>query len=134
MVQPVVIPDPAISTFGFVLSWQSLEGHPNWIPTNLADFPTVAGDVSNVNPSGTPQAFALSLADLTRLSTPEGPFPNLRERRGVPTSWWWTRTPGNSVASYIVRPNGGIYLHTMTSDYGETGANGGVRPAIIVHQ
>ena len=134
MVQPVVIPDPAISTFGFVLSWQSMGGYPRWIPTNLADFPTVAGDVTTVNPSGTPQAFALSLADVTRLSTPEGPFTDLRARRGVPATWWWTRTPADSLASHIVHTHGEFFSHFMASDLAASGYNGGVRPAIIVHQ
>ncbi|XHB96004.1 hypothetical protein AAFF39_04870 [Lactococcus garvieae] len=38
----------------------------------LGQLPAAAGDETSVNPSGNPQAFALSLADVVRLSTPEG--------------------------------------------------------------
>jgi len=59
MVQPVVIPDPAPDVTYASITW--LDGILHWLPANLASFPAVAGDVTTVNPSGTPQAFALSL-------------------------------------------------------------------------
>ena len=87
MVQPVAIPTPVPAVQQASITWSSevpedgleIEEVNNWwLPSNLADFPAVAGDVTTVNPSGTPQAFALSLADVVRLTTPEGPFTNLR--------------------------------------------------------
>lgn len=45
--------------------------------------------------SGTPQAFALSLADVIHFSTGTGPFPNYAQRVGARNSWWWLRTSAN---------------------------------------
>ena len=105
----------------------------------MASFPAAA-DVTTVNPSGTPQAFALSLADVVRLSTPEGPFPNTRERvaGGLRSDssgygrWWWFRTSTDGIPhNYIVRPSGYIFLHASVMPPSD---NGGARPAIIIHQ
>ena len=76
MVQPVDIPAPAPAVDDALITFIGAAGTDRWIPDNLTDFPAAAGDVTSVNPSGTPQAFSLSLADVTRFSTPEGPFPN----------------------------------------------------------
>lgn len=92
MVQPVAILVPAPGVADESITW--IDEVTRWLPTNLSAFPAVAGDVTSVNPSGTPQAFALSLADVVRLSTPEGGFPNPVARRGARSSWWWLRTPG----------------------------------------
>ncbi|MHC0418365.1 hypothetical protein, partial [Lactococcus garvieae] len=139
MVQPVVIPDPVPSVADTSLNWIGQGGVDRWIPTNLASFPAAA-DVTTVNPSGTPQAFALSLADVVRLSTPEGPFPNTRERvaGGLRSDssgygrWWWFRTSTDGIPhNYIVRPSGYIFLHASVMPPSD---NGGARPAIIIHQ
>lgn len=82
IVQPVSIPTnvPSI-TEAQAAPWIG-EGE-RWLPGGLVNFPATAGDETGVNPSGTPQAFALSLADVVRLSTPEGPFPNHPRRVGA---------------------------------------------------
>jgi hypothetical protein len=103
-----------------------------WLPTNLSAFPAVAGDVTSVNPSGTPQAFALSLADVVRLSM-EGGFPTPVSRRGARSSWWWLRTHAGSptAANWGVAqapPPGRLHaLNPYTNDLG------GVRPALIIN-
>lgn len=99
MVQPVSIPFPAPGVAASLINLVAGGGTNYWLPTNLADFPAVAGDLTAVNPSGTPQAFALSLADVVRLSTPEGPFPNGRARMGGRNSHWRTRTPTQGSAT-----------------------------------
>lgn len=107
----------------------------------MASFPAAAGDVTTLNPSGTPQAFALSLADVTRLSGEGLAFPNFRERAagGVRESsgghnfWWWLRTPSQTsgiTSNFIVRPAGYLIPHVVTMPPSN---NGGARPAIIVH-
>jgi hypothetical protein len=108
-----------------------------WLPTNLADFPEVAADVTAINSNGTPQAFALSLADVARLSTPAGPFPNGRARIGGHHTTWMTRTPtlpgessNQSIWSVVRFHNGGLNGHRQV---GFSDNGGGVRPAIIVH-
>ncbi|QSQ99684.1 hypothetical protein [Lactococcus garvieae] len=93
----------------------------------MDNIPTAA-DVTTVNPSGTPQAFALSFTDVVRLSTPEGPFstPRLRDTR---SSHWWTRTnSGLTHEFYILRINGILHPHQGVA------FTSGVRPAIIIHQ
>ncbi|MGY0179375.1 hypothetical protein [Lactococcus garvieae] len=142
MAQTVSISDPAPAVADGLISWIG-EGE-RWLPSNLADSPTVAGDVTSVNPSGTPQAFALSLADVTRLSTPEGPFPNHRLRVGARRSWWWLRnaaapgtpdipdTPGHRAWLVHMGMLGGQLLGL--DDVRASTVSGGVRPAIIIHQ
>ncbi|MFK4929666.1 hypothetical protein ACI1T4_03260, partial [Lactococcus garvieae] len=138
MVQPVVIPDPVPSVNNTSLTWIGQGEHDRWLPTNLASFPAAAGDVTTVNPSGIPQAFALSLADVTRLSGEGLAFPNFRERAGGGIRgsdggygvWWWLRTPSTVAGDFIVRPAGYIYPHAAVMPPSN---NGGARPAIIVH-
>lgn len=131
MVQPVAISVPAPGVADESITW--IDEVTRWLPTNLSAFPAVAGDVTSVNPSGTPQAFALSLADVVRLSTPEGGFPNPVARRGARSSWWWLRTPGPSptAANWGVAqapPTGRLHAHNpYTNDVG------GVRPALIIN-
>lgn len=131
MVQPVAISVPAPGVADESITW--IDEVTRWLPTNLSAFPAVAGDVTSVNPSGTPQAFALSLADVVRLSPPEGGFPNPVARRGARSSWWWLRTPGPSptAANWGVAqapPTGRLHAHNpYTNDVG------GVRPALIIN-
>nr|WP_276421447.1 hypothetical protein [Lactococcus garvieae] len=139
MVQPVSISNPAPSALYHLLT--GLDEHASgWLPDNLDPFPEAAADVTAVNPSGTPQAFALSMADLMRLSTPEGPFPTLRSRVGARVSWWWLRTPstGGQLNAWSIilgvegSPRRGIVGARRGSQINDSA--GGVRPAIIIHQ
>ncbi|SFL40977.1 hypothetical protein, partial [Lactococcus garvieae] len=135
MVQPVIIPAPVPAINHGTVTWT--DGIVNWLPDNLVDLPGVAGDMTTVNPSGTPQAFALSFADIVRLSTPEGPFPTMRARGNARGTAWWTRTPvvdGTRAWSITIgAPRGrlieGHSTTNMTPDWGP-----GVRPALIVHK
>ena len=132
MVQPVSIPNPAPSAPYHLITGVDGEGN-GWLPDNLDPFPAAAADVTTVNSSGTPQAFVLSLADVMRLSTPEGPFPTGAQRMGAYGTWWWLRTPstGTQLNSWIVHVNG--YLAARRGNQINDSA-GGVRPAIIIHQ
>ncbi|WP_251711877.1 DUF6273 domain-containing protein [Lactococcus ileimucosae] len=103
-----------------------------WIPNNLGG--DVAADITQVVPGGTARAFALSLADVTRLSGGGLAFPNHTQRvfsvHG--RAWWWLRTPATDTAAWRLTAAGGN-LHgegpRTFSLY-----NGGVRPALIIHQ
>ncbi|MEG0907379.1 MAG: hypothetical protein RSI45_01430, partial [Lactococcus sp.] len=90
-------------------------------------------DVTSVNPSGTPQAFALSFADVTRLSTLEGPFPDVRARGSARNTAWFLRTPstGNNVWSLsLAEPRGRMVAgHLNTAIVSVLGA----RPALIIN-
>ncbi|MFK4971914.1 hypothetical protein [Lactococcus garvieae] len=134
IVQPVLIPVPAPTIDRSSLNWIGQGSQDYWLPTNLSSFPGVAGDVTSVNPSGTPQAFALSLADVVRLSTPEGPFPNIRARLAFSNRGWWLRTSGTSTIVWsiaVVNPGGLGFAHPNTETHEHAV---GVRPALIVHQ
>lgn len=107
-----------------------------WLPTNLDSFPIVANDLTTIVANGTKRAFALSLADVVRLSQ-NGTFNSLPERVGRNNSFWWLRTPGISGAGWLVRDGGlpwqagqllGIANSNMTAGFG------GIRPALIIHQ
>ncbi|MFK4953137.1 hypothetical protein VNN37_01015 [Lactococcus garvieae] len=133
MVQPVSIPAvvPGISD-GDAAPWGS---EFRWLPAEWEDtrFDAVRADRTVVNISGTPQAFALSMADVVHLSTETGPFPNPAQRTGVDGSFWLLRTL-NSLG------NAGWRLGTINGSLDGTWAasnsyaHGGVRPAIIIHQ
>ena len=135
IVQPVLIPTPVPNIAFSSLTMIGQGNQPDWLPTNLADFPTVAGDVTNVNPGGTPQAFALSLADVVRLSTEGGAFHNIRARSALHGRGWWLRTPGPSTIVWsisVVNPGGLGFAHSNTDIIVNNLV--GVRPALIVHQ
>ncbi|MEY8459294.1 DUF6273 domain-containing protein, partial [Lactococcus ileimucosae] len=105
-------------------------GH-GWIPNNLGG--DVAADITQVVPGGTARAFALSLADVTRLSGGGLAFPNRtqRGRSGGLLGWWWLRTPAPGTNAWLVNPYGTLHAgHART--YSHT--YGGVRPALILHQ
>lgn len=145
MVQPVFIPavvpsitDEAaapwvggdISEGGGLARWLTAE----WEATR---FDAVRADRTVVNSSGTPQAFALSLADVVHLSTETGPFPNHAQRMALDGSFWLLRTPG--LVEHLVAHN----AWRLGTDNGTLAGNwpvsysfghGGVRPAIIINQ
>ncbi|MEQ7259163.1 hypothetical protein ABQD63_05550 [Lactococcus garvieae] len=148
MVQPVSVPNPAPNALYHLLPGLSEQHGHGWLPDNLDPFPAAAADVTTVNSSGIPQAFALSLADLMRLSTPEGPFSTFRLRVGARDSWWWLRTPSTVAlanAWLIGHSNRGVSIVGF-HDHDWTGylisrrgsqaqlTTGGVRPALIIHQ
>ncbi|MFK4956173.1 hypothetical protein ACI1TW_08945 [Lactococcus garvieae] len=100
-----------------------------WLPTNLEG--AVAADLTQVDPSGTARAFALSLADVTRLSGEGLAFPNYEQRNSVELSYWWLRTPALGDRAWVVNPRGrfdGDVIRTHSVNFG------GVRPAIIINQ
>ncbi|WP_285022965.1 hypothetical protein [Lactococcus garvieae] len=137
MVQPVLIPSPAPAIDFGEVTWT--DDILNWLPDNLAGLPAVAGDVTTVNPTGTPQAFALSFADIVRLSTPEGPFPTMWARGNARGTAWWTRTPvvdGTRAWSITAGPPRGrlVQTHSVTLNEGPLGDTLGVRPALIINQ
>ncbi|MEY8457908.1 hypothetical protein AALA58_02220, partial [Lactococcus ileimucosae] len=116
-------------------------GQDRWLPANLHAFPEVEADITQVDPSGTPRAFALSLADVVRLSGPGRAFTDFSNRatdQGENDGWLlrthtvvsghrvWT--VGASFHNLRGRLNGGGY------DTGGLTPSRGVRPAIIVHQ
>ncbi|MEY8458941.1 hypothetical protein AALA58_07540, partial [Lactococcus ileimucosae] len=129
MIQPVSIPSPAPN-----VAYEDIIFTGNrWIPTNLHDFPDVATDVTQVDSSGSPQAFVLSLADVARLSGPGRAFPNHAER-GLPVddTWAWLRTPGAHPGyMWSVLANGTV---TGFRDVNHNVWWGGLRPALIVRQ
>ena len=96
-----------------------------------------------MNSSGTPQAFALSLADLIHFSSETGAFPNHRQRAAAGHSWWLLRTISRDYPStnhawliyYHPEHPGRIgELHGQIRNLDYIDEFGGVRPAIIVHQ
>ena len=131
MVQPVSIPASPPAVADSSITWISEGAYERWLPANLDSFPEVAGDVTLVNPSGTPQAFALSLADVTRLSGPGRAFPNLRGRLAGDIGWWWTRTPSASGFAWFVH-HPALLLGNRAVTF--ISPPGGMRPALIIRQ
>lgn len=113
-----------------------------WIPVNLNDFSNVAADITEVNSSGSPRAFALSLADVVRLSGPGRAFPSRAERvagNAGENNGWFTRTPGVAGGNGAWR----VFAASETEYLGGLHGSGninfstvarGVRPALIVNQ
>jgi hypothetical protein len=98
-----------------------------WIPNNLEG--AVAADITQVVPGGRVRAFALSLADVARLSGPGLAFPNHAQRASVAIRWW-LRTPAPGRLAWFVNNQGNLHggsLRTVSN------ANGGVRPALIIN-
>ncbi|WP_394304500.1 DUF6273 domain-containing protein [Lactococcus muris] len=132
IVQPVSIPAevPAIEDAA-VAPWIG----DRWIPAEWEEerFNEVRADRTTIGGS-TRQAFALSLADVVHLSTDERAFRNHAARVGGRNSWWWLRTPGASGRAWDVGwpTTPGRLLGTFRVD--GSNANGGVRPALIIHQ
>ncbi|MFK4942726.1 hypothetical protein ACI1TU_01245 [Lactococcus garvieae] len=133
MVQPVSIPAvvPNISDAA-AAPWTGVR----WLPAEWEStrFDAVRVDRTAVNSSGTPQAFALSLADVVHLSTETGPFPNPAQRQALGESFWLLRTPGGTLGVNSWR----VVWGSGSLDGGwpavNSGYHGGVRPAIIIHQ
>ncbi|WP_338960886.1 hypothetical protein [Lactococcus garvieae] len=133
LVQPVSIPAtvPSISDDA-AAPWGGESFR--WLPAEWSQerFNGVRADRTVVNAGGTPQAFALSLADVVHLSTETGAFPNPARRVAARNTWWWLRTPGAPNFAWIVSNGswiGQLHGHNILS---HTLANGGVRPAILI--
>ncbi|MEY8538771.1 hypothetical protein AALM99_09995 [Lactococcus muris] len=101
-----------------------------WVPNNLDNFPEIAADVTTVVSTGTPRAFALSLADVARLSGPGTAFTGRLERLAADNAWWWIRTPGASGYAWLINTHGRLLA---TEEVGLSRLSGGIRPALIVH-
>lgn len=141
-VRPVAIParDAVPGVSEEELDWGDDEG---WIPTNLeSDWPAVANDLTRPSAQGTPQAFALSMADVIYFSG-EGigvgefripmPFTTFQSRMAGDNEWWLTRTPAAGGQAWGIdndmRGTPGAF---MVGPRHQGGVNGGVRPALIV--
>ncbi|WP_019299259.1 hypothetical protein [Lactococcus garvieae] len=135
MVQPVSIPAvvPGISD-AIAPPWSG-EGD-RWLPAEweATRFDAVRADRTTVNSSGTPQAFALSLADVVHLSSETGPFPNHARRVAARDSYWCLRT--SAASDFVWHVSWDRYVGQLRGTLVETISNnyGGVRPAIIIHQ
>ena len=126
MVQPVA---NSFTTGEVANTSVTFTGGGNWIPDNLEG--EVAADLTQVIPGGTARAFALSLADVTRLSGEGLAFPNHAQRGSAALGWWWLRTPASGTNAWRVTTYGhlaGYLARTFIT------TNGGVRPALIINQ
>ncbi|MEY8459084.1 hypothetical protein AALA58_08295, partial [Lactococcus ileimucosae] len=101
-----------------------------WMITNLADL-NIGSDVTEIDPSGSPRAFVLSVADVLRLSGPGRGFPTALERGHGVLGWWWTRTPWLSGRAWRIGNRGGI---VGPDSIGIANSTGGMRPALIINQ
>lgn len=133
-VQAIVVPVAANFTTGIVPDGEVTFIGPGtrWLPNNLYQFPEVAADLTQAvdeADGGVKRAFALSLADVTKLSQPGGAFSNHAERIGSGTSWWWQRTPTDGTPAWLVNASGHL---NGTNARTHSSANGGVRPALII--
>ena len=104
-------------------------GGTRWVPNNLEG--DVASDLTRVVPGGTVRAFALSLADVTRLSGSGLAFPNHAQRGSIALGWWLLRTPAPSVYAWTVNTNGDL---RVGGDRSFSSSHGGIRPALIINQ
>ncbi|MEY8538139.1 hypothetical protein AALM99_06760 [Lactococcus muris] len=132
MVQPVANSFTVGNVTANDIIW---EGEFRWRPTNLNDFPVVAADITQVDTSGAPRAFALSLADVTRLSGSGLAFSNHDERVGSNDTYWALRTFADSNNEFnwqISNAAGYGRLHSTRTN--TVSSSGGIRPALIVQQ
>lgn len=136
-VQAIVVPVVANFTTGMVRDGNiTFTGSgTRWLPNNLHQFPEVEADLTQAvdeEAGGVKRAFALSLADVTKLSQPEGAFSNHAERVGAGDNWWWLRTLDDSSNAWSVRSGSASGQLIGGRSLTHTAANGGVRPALII--
>ncbi|MEY8443274.1 hypothetical protein AALA52_03315 [Lactococcus ileimucosae] len=136
-VQAMVQPVPDTFTLGAIefpdlVDWGDLA---RWIPARLEDYPIAEADVTQVDPNGSPRAFSLSFADITRLSGPGRGFPNPAGRVGPGDAWWLIRLNGSTINNVW-----GVYRNSVMFGRFIAGINvnhsddgGGLRPALIVN-
>ncbi|WP_251711952.1 hypothetical protein [Lactococcus ileimucosae] len=108
-----------------------------WYPI-LDSFPEVRDDNTQVDITGSPQAFSLSMADMIRLSSQPGQaFHNQMQRVGVGNTWWWLRTPSGSGNAWEIFnrrsdfPNAWSHFHSRSIN--SLDVLGGFRPALIIN-
>ncbi|MDG6112192.1 DUF6273 domain-containing protein, partial [Lactococcus formosensis] len=100
-----------------------------WIPNNLEG--DVASDITQIVSGGTRRAFALSLADVARLSGEGLGFPNHAQRGSSALGFWWLRTPTLlSTSVWGVSTSG----HLSGTFQLISHPDGGIRPALIINQ
>ena len=135
MVRPVNVPAPE-SVPGVAdgaVQWNPDYGI-RFLPSNFneAALGAVVNDVTTIASTGSGRAFALSLADVVRLSGPEQGFQNHAGRVGARSSFWWLRTPATLDLAWNVRQRQmGQLIPSPVTDFPGTG---GVRPALIINQ
>lgn len=104
----------------------------------------VEEDVTQVVSGGRPRAFSLSLSDINRVSGANHGFTSVDERVGPSNSWWWLRTPSfeqHWFPEEITLPmawqisNAQFLVGIPAIQVPEHSAfDGGIRPALIIHQ
>ncbi len=141
MVQPVEIAEETVINWQLVTWGESTgDGHEDswWLPTNFneGELGIAVNDITSVASGGVGRAFALSFADVVRLSEEPGRgFSDVASRRAphpsseLGSDWWWLRTavPSMGPAWYIRIGGGMMHGHSPL-------AFGGVRPALIINQ
>uniref|UniRef100_UPI0038917984 hypothetical protein n=1 Tax=Lactococcus muris TaxID=2941330 RepID=UPI0038917984 len=130
MVQPVANVFTTAHVRPYDLDWSDPA---RWQVLNLDDFPDIAADISTAVSTGTPRAFALSMADIVRLSGAGLAFTSNENRAGIGSSWWFLRTRSSETGSGIWRVGSGGGLGAWSSQHPSLDT-GGVRPALIVRQ
>ncbi|MFK4911837.1 hypothetical protein [Lactococcus petauri] len=139
-VQTIVAPIASSFTTGNVhVGSLTFVGGELWLPSNLESLSNqdVHRDITRVVPveeGGVRRAFALSLADVTRLSGSGLGFPDHAGRGGANDSWWWLRTPGAIGAAWHVSVGPSVGQLHGSLGMNHSDLNGGVRPALIIHQ
>ncbi len=110
----------------------TFEGEQGWLPNNLTG--DVAADETRIvqGAGGSPQAFVLSLADVTRLSGTGRGFANLAQR-GAGQGWWLrtrsdSQIPGPGRFAWRINEAGQVAAEP------ESFNTHGARPALIIHQ
>lgn len=129
-------PTPVISATGIIWRPSAIYGT-QWLPTeeswNAPGLADVRADVTTIGSGTTGSAFALSFADVVRLSGPGRAFPTHASRGSTALGWWWLRTPGEDSRAAHVSAQGVLHnVGTITVTHATV--NGGVRPALIIHQ
>ncbi|WP_394304541.1 hypothetical protein [Lactococcus muris] len=135
MVRPVNVPAPESvpDVADGAVQWNPDYGL-RFLPSNFneAALGAVVNDVTTIASTGSGRAFALSLADVVRLSGPEQGFQNHAGRVGARSSFWWLRTPATLDLAWNVRQRQmGQLIPSPVTDFPGTG---GVRPALIINQ
>lgn len=141
MVQPVEIAEGTVINWWLVTWGESTgDGHEDswWVPTNFneGELGIAVNDITSVASGGVGRAFALSFADVVRLSEEPGRgFSDVASRKApnpsseLGSDWWWLRTAvPNMGPAWYIRIGGGM-MHGHSPQ-----AFGGVRPALIINQ